>query len=703
MRLHHKLMLLLALFGLLPTLAVGWLGRDAVRQLEAELSARGREIIRTRLTERLTAAMTQAAALMDHQRAVVELGLRVQVDAAEARLATSGEAPPPAPQPPSEATEDGSGEVSGEVSGDAAGLGGAPALTVAGTPPDDETAARLATMGKAFSDVRAILPEAFLWQSIATTGGTLLTWPPHHGFPDGYDPRAQTWFRQAVEAAGPVWATPGFDAATGELVLTAAAPVYGPDGGLAAVTSIDVSVLAGIDRLRQRASLPDAMTALLVKPAKDGAGQPALYIIARAEAADHAGDREAWTLPGATELVASGDAAGLRTLAAAIAEGGAGVARLPYREVDSLWAYGSLETYGGALVFVVPFSRIEAMAAGISDIVAEATRQQLAATGAAVVGILLFALFGAWLAARTVTEPLIGLREAVDRVATGDMEARAPAVRAGSRDEVGVLSQRFNAMVPLLQDRLALRQALGVAQEVQQALLPQKAPELPGFDIAGTSLYCDETGGDYFDYVPLRRDAFGRPRRMAVLVGDVAGHGVASALMMTTTRALLRSHAEGADEPGALLAAVNPLLAADAQGGRFITLFALFLSAGQHVVSWSSAGHDPALAYDPASDSFADLSGEDIPLGIDPDWMFAPSEAGMLESGQVVVIGTDGIWEARDEAGAMFGKERLKDVIRAHAKGSAQDLLDAILQAASDHRGTVPPRDDATVVVVKVV
>lgn len=703
MRLHHKLMLVLALFGLLPTLAVGWLGRDAVRQIEAELSARGREIIRTRLTERLTAAMTQAAALLDHQRAVIELGLRVQVDAAEARLAAPG-AVLPGPLPLSDtrlAQADPTADPTADRAADPAP--DVPALTVVGAPPEGETVARLATMGEAFREVRATLPEAFQWQSIATVDGTLLTYPPHQGFPDGYDPRAQAWFEQAVQAGAPVWATPGFDAATGELVLTAAAPVYGPDGAVAAVTSIDVSVLGGIDRLRQRANLPTAMTALLVKPAKDAAGRPALDIVARADAEDRAGGRDEWKLPTASEQVASSDAAGLRALAGAIAQGGAGVARLPYDGVDSLWAYGSLETYGGALVFVVPFSRIEAMSAGMSDIVAEATTQQLAATGGAVIGILLFALFGAWLGARTVSEPLIGLREAVDRVATGDMDARAPVGPAGSRDEVGVLSQRFNAMVPLLQDRLALRQALSVAQEVQQALLPQKAPALPGFEIAGTSLYCDETGGDYFDYVPLRRDAFGRPRRMAVLVGDVAGHGVASALMMTTTRALLRSHAEGADEPGALLAAVNPLLAADAQGGRFMTVFALFLTAGQHVVSWSSAGHDPALAYDPVSDDFAELSGEDIPLGIDPDWMFAPSEAGMLEPGQVVVIGTDGIWEARDASGAMFGKDRLKEIIRAHAGDSAQALLDTVLQAVADHRGTVAPRDDATVVVVKVV
>lgn len=695
MRLHHKLLVVLVLFGLLPTLAVGWLGQDAVRRLETELSERGRDVIRARQAERLTAAMTQAAALADHQRAVVELGLRVQVAAAEARLAMPEESLPslhgPLPLAPAGGGADGSDPAAGT------------ALTLAGPDRDGEDVARLSTLGEAFRTVRATLPEAFLWQYLATSDGAFLAYPRHDGFPEGFDPREQQWYRQAVAAGGLVWATPGFDVVTGQLVLTAAAPVRGPDGAVAGVTGIDVSVLSSMERLRERANLPKGMTALLVQPDRDEAGRPALEVVARAVPSEGRETPRSWQVPSAEEHLVSSDEQALRDLVADIENGDSGVARLPYGGVDSLWAYGSLETYGGALVFVMPFSRMEAMSAGISDTVAEATRQQLTATGGAVVGILLFALFGAWLGARTVSLPLIGLREAVDRVAAGDMEARAPVPRAGSRDELGALSTRFNAMVPLLQDRLTLREALSVAQEVQQALLPQKAPDLPGFDIAGTSLYCDETGGDYFDYIPLRRDAFGRARRLAVLVGDVAGHGIPSALMMTTTRALLRSHAEGADEPGALLAAVNPLLAADAQGGRFITLFALFLTAGQPVASWSSAGHDPALAYDPASDSFAELGGEDIPLGIDPDWMFAPSEAGMLERGQILVIGTDGIWEARNMRGEMFGKERLQEVIRTHHADSAADLLAAILDATATHRGTVPPRDDATVVVVKVV
>ncbi|MFA7431124.1 MAG: HAMP domain-containing protein, partial [Rhodospirillaceae bacterium] len=479
MKLHHKLMVVLALFGLLPTVAVGWLGRDAIHRIEANLSERGREIIRARLTERLTAAMIQAAALVDHQRAVVELGLRVQVAEAEARL----NAPADAVAPP---------------------LGPAPLLPVMtgenGGEDGADTAARLSTLAGTFRTVHATLPEAFLWQYVTMADGTMLAYPPQYAYPAGQDPRKSVWYTQAIEAGDVVWATPGLDIVTGQLVLTAAAPVRASDGTVIGVSGIDVSVLAGMDRLRERANLPTGMTALLVQSAQDAADTPALSVVARAEPQTQPDGDKAWRLPAGPELVTSSDTAALGALASNIAAGGSGVARLPYGGVDSLWAYGSLETYGGALVFVVPFSRIEAMSTGISDVVGEATRHQLTATGGAALGILGLALLGAWAGARTVSQPLIGLREAVDRVASGDMEARAPVGPAGSRDELGILAQRFNAMVPLLQDRLTIRRALSVAQEVQQALLPQKSPDLPGFDIAGRSLYCDETGGDYFDY-----------------------------------------------------------------------------------------------------------------------------------------------------------------------------------------------------------
>ena len=116
-----------------------------------------------------------------------------------------------------------------------------------------------------------------------------------------------------------------------------------------------------------------------------------------------------------------------------------------------------------------------------------------------------------------------------------------------------------------------MRNALELAQAVQQGLLPQSDPSLPGFDIAGVSIHCDETGGDYYDYISTSRK--GRDV-LAVVVGDVSGHGVSAALLMATARAQIRLRAAMPGEAVAILSDVNRYLSLDTtQTGDFMTLF----------------------------------------------------------------------------------------------------------------------------------
>jgi phosphoserine phosphatase RsbU/P len=104
------------------------------------------------------------------------------------------------------------------------------------------------------------------------------------------------------------------------------------------------------------------------------------------------------------------------------------------------------------------------------------------------------------------------------------------------KDERAKLIHAFNEILPKIDEHMRVKNALGFAQEAQQSLLPQGDPSLPGFDISGTSIYCDETGGDYYDFIETYRDG---QAGLAVVVGDVSGHGVSSALLMATARALI--------------------------------------------------------------------------------------------------------------------------------------------------------------------
>jgi predicted ATPase/serine phosphatase RsbU (regulator of sigma subunit) len=240
--------------------------------------------------------------------------------------------------------------------------------------------------------------------------------------------------------------------------------------------------------------------------------------------------------------------------------------------------------------------------------------------------------------------------------------------------------------------------ALNVAQEVQQGLLPWRAPELEGLDIAGRSLYCDETGGDYYDYI---ESASGKPDRLAVVIGDVSGHGVSAALLMSTTRAYLRSLAIRSERPAEVVTGVNALVAADVrETGQFVTLFYLEIDSASREIVWVRAGQDPAVRYSPVTDTFEQLGGPGLALGVEEAWKYSQF-TDIVEPGQIIVLGTDGVWETRNDRGEMFGKQRLKDVIRRNAKFSAEGMRQAVVDAVTDFRGRAPQQDDVTLVVIK--
>jgi sigma-B regulation protein RsbU (phosphoserine phosphatase) len=240
-----------------------------------------------------------------------------------------------------------------------------------------------------------------------------------------------------------------------------------------------------------------------------------------------------------------------------------------------------------------------------------------------------------------------------------------------------------------------------VAASVQQGFLPKCAPETPGFDVAGVSLSCDATGGDYYDYL-LRRDVAGREPACLVGVGDVTGHGVQAALLMASVRAFLRSRLLSPGGPAEIVADVNRLLTDDmGDTGRFMTLFLLELHLKTGGLSYVRAGHDPALLYDPCRDTFTELAGRGIPLGIDGGWRYEEYTVPALPAGALLALGTDGIWEARAASGEMYGKERLRRVLRSAASGDARTVARAALDDLEAFLHGEPRRDDVTLVVVK--
>ncbi|MGD9272359.1 MAG: SpoIIE family protein phosphatase, partial [Syntrophobacterales bacterium] len=310
--------------------------------------------------------------------------------------------------------------------------------------------------------------------------------------------------------------------------------------------------------------------------------------------------------------------------------------------------------------------------------------------------ILLILLLIRLVTGRTVSA-IKDVSNAAESIAQGDYSTF---LSVRTQDEVGQLMQNFNSMVSQLQERMKLKEALSLAMEVQQSLLPRKAPEIAGFDIAGKSLYCDETGGDYYDFIGFSDVD---TEHIGIAVGDVAGHGIAPALLMTSVRAFLRSRVlmQSGDLAGAITD-VNRLLCIDtAETGNFMTLFFLLLDSGNGEVRWVRAGHEPAVVYDPSTDSFSELHGDGIALGVDETYAFQENTQELWSDSQIVLIGTDGIWESENPQGEGFGKKRLREIIRKHKHQNSQEIVDAITGALANHRQTAPQQDDITMVVIK--
>lgn len=244
------------------------------------------------------------------------------------------------------------------------------------------------------------------------------------------------------------------------------------------------------------------------------------------------------------------------------------------------------------------------------------------------------------------------------------------------------------------------KKALELAGEVQRGLLPDQPPIVPGVEIAGRNVPCDEVGGDYFDFL---WDESNGNKRLSIVVGDITGHGVDAALLMSSARAFLRMRASQTGTPIEVVTSMNQHLTTDlSESGRFMTMFYLALDRQSEQLEWIRAGHDPALIYDPEEDSFEELMGPGLALGVVEDFKYEPQRRNGLKPGQVIVIGTDGIWESCNPSGEMFGRERLMEIVRKTAVQDANTILEKVFQEHADFSDGLKSEDDLTLVVVKI-
>ena len=312
-----------------------------------------------------------------------------------------------------------------------------------------------------------------------------------------------------------------------------------------------------------------------------------------------------------------------------------------------------------------------------------------------VVAVVATLLFGVVLAVISIL-PMLDLIAYFNKIGQGQLDHE---IKLEYSTEFVDLSKKINVMTADLRDHMRLRNSLALAQEVQQNLLPSGTPDISGLDIAAHVTYCDETGGDYYDFLKIA----GQPDTTGtIVVGDVVGHGIAAAMLMATARGILLSRCRTPGNLADLLGHLNNQLVDDTGGDRFMTMLLMTVNADLNEMHWASAGHDAPFVYDPVEGRFHELNGSNMSLGLKKKADYEEHIFKDMKSGQIYLASTDGLWEAFNKNEEMFGKDRVRELIRRSAHLSAREICDRITAELSNFLGGTSLDDDLTFVIVKV-
>jgi len=267
--------------------------------------------------------------------------------------------------------------------------------------------------------------------------------------------------------------------------------------------------------------------------------------------------------------------------------------------------------------------------------------------------------------------------------------------------QAGVTLQRARLLAHYV-EKQRMAQSLEIARQIQQGLLPGEPPALDGYDVAGWTGPADETGGDIFDFFEVA------PGQWTLMLADATGHGVGPALMVAQARAMLRALAApcmrehgGRMDLRAVIEHVNNLLAADLDGGRFVTCFFALLDAAGGLVRYCSAGQGPIIFYRRADDSFEELIATGLPLGIMDGADFDEQVERSLAPGDMLIVVTDGFFEAPNAAGEMFGIPRMCEAIRRDRDLPAAEIIDSLRRDVDAFTDGAPQADDLTAVIAR--
>lgn len=314
-----------------------------------------------------------------------------------------------------------------------------------------------------------------------------------------------------------------------------------------------------------------------------------------------------------------------------------------------------------------------------------------------------------------IAVPMIGLEDDLVGVlqllnpARGCFDANDEQVASALAAQAAVALQRAQ-LIDERMVKIKLEQDLELARKIQQAVLPRSLPPCPGYELAGYTEPADRTGGDIYDVAPMWLDGQAtvtadgepaNPQGLLLLVADATGHGVGPAIAVTQARGMVRLGLRLNANLESLASHLNARLCEDLPSSRFVTVFLGRLDPQRHVVEYHSAGQAPLLHYHAADQRTEWFDASTAPMGILSDLDLPQPPPMAMEPGDLLVVLTDGFYEARNEHDQDMGREHIGQVVRDTASQGAKAVLDALVAAVRHFTAGGPQRDDLTGLVVQ--
>ncbi|MBR1369706.1 hypothetical protein RJ53_09560 [Methanocalculus chunghsingensis] len=569
---------------------------------------------------------------------------------------------------------------------------------VAGTSPTIQKREALAEMEDIMISVATAHPE-ITWIYIGSESGIFRVYPETVTIDQEFDHRKRDWYRDGLSTDAVVWSRPYVDAGGEGLTVTCSYKIR--DAGDVWVVGADVTIETINQQILGTKVSGDGYAMLIDR---DG------HVITRPGL--NAEDR-LWDESFTTENLLDAPNRELRAVAQKMILGESGISRISFEQRDVFFAYAPVRTTGWSIAVVMPVGTVIAPALETGEKLDTLTKEtateidsqidramhlfivsMVVLIGAAVVGSAIFSQF--------ITRPLKDLQKGATAIGKGDLDYR---VNIGTNDEFESLAERFNQMSYELKEmminlekttaeRERLSRELEIAHHIQESFLPDRAPIVPGFDLAARSIPALFVGGDFYDFIPIGENRYG------LVIADVSGKGVSAALFMALSRTLVRASTADEPSPATAITQANRLIYEDSKTSMFVTLFYAILDANNNTLTYVNAGHNPPVFIRGDDATITLLKADGIALGVIEE-IALETVTIPLTSDDLLVLYTDGVTEAENADEELYGEERLEALMTEIRDRDATGIVDAIIDDIKEYAGDTPQSDDITLLVLK--